>query len=136
MQTAKSQSCRKLYIGHIPRAELHPQSILDLFCLFPYATYFLSKTPDKGADNMPKTVKQNKKYLARTFSLGQNPGIFSFYINLCHHSLEMGSMLFTCSIQIYTIRMHIKKQPGVNQVLELLILPLPGEVTKGSNWHN
>lgn len=60
MQTAKSQSYGKPYIGHIARAELHPQSILDLFCLFPYATYFLSKAPDKGADNMPKTEKQNK----------------------------------------------------------------------------
>jgi len=63
MQTAHttmSHSYRKLYIRLIPRAELHPQSILDLYCSFPYATYFLRKTPDKGADNMPKTAKQNK----------------------------------------------------------------------------
>lgn len=59
-QTAMTQSYRKLDVAHIPRAELHPQSILNLYCSFPYATYFLSKAPDKGADNMPKTAKQNK----------------------------------------------------------------------------
>lgn len=59
-QPAMGQSYGKLYIGHMPRAELQPQSIWDLYCSFPYATSFLSKAPDKGADNVPKTAKQNK----------------------------------------------------------------------------
>lgn len=45
-------------------------------------------------------------------------------------------MLFARSIEIHTMRMHIKKQPGPDQEQEL-VPPnpaTPAKVTKGSSW--